>query len=143
MTMEKVVEDSYGDQRIAARLLQVFASAALLLCVAGLYSLLVYLVMQRTQELGIRLALGAQPQQVIRLVLREAGWILCAGLAFGLTISVFASRMLAGMVFEVKPYDALTLTGASGLLLASGLAAAYIPARQAARVDPMQALRTQ
>jgi predicted permease len=142
-TMDQVVEDSYGHQRIAARLLQLFAGSALLLCVAGLYSLLAYLVMQRTQELGVRLALGAQPKQVIWLVMREAAWILSAGLAIGLMISAFASRMLASMVFEVKSYDALTLTGASGLLLASGLAAAYIPARKAARVDPMQALRTE
>jgi predicted permease len=142
-TMDQVVEDSYVHQRLAARLLQLFAGSALLLCVAGLYSLLAYLVMRRTQELGIRLALGAQPKQVIWLVMREAGWILLTGSAIGLTISILASRVLASMVFEVKVYDALTLTAASGLLLASGLAASYIPARKAARVDPMQALRAE
>ncbi|MGA8443480.1 MAG: ABC transporter permease [Candidatus Sulfotelmatobacter sp.] len=142
-TMDQVVDDSYGDQRITARLLQIFAGSALLLCVAGLYSLLAYLVTQRTQELGIRFALGAQRQQVIWLVMRQAGWILLVGSAIGLMVSFFTGRMLADLLFGVKVSDVLTLTGASMLLMATGLGAAYIPARRAASVDPMQALRTE
>jgi predicted permease len=142
-TMDQVVDDSYGDQRITARLLQIFAGSALLLCVTGLYSLLAYLVTQRTQELGIRFALGAQRQQVIWLVMRQAGWILLVGSVIGLMVSFFAGRMLANLLFGVKASDVLTLTGANMLLMATGLGAAYIPARRAASVDPMQALRTE
>lgn len=85
-TMNQVVDDSFGNQRIAARLLEVFAGSALLLCVIGLYGSLAYLVSQRTQELAIRLALGAPRQQVIWLVLHEAEWILLAGSAVGLAL---------------------------------------------------------
>jgi len=141
--MDQVVEDSFGDQRMAARLLQVFGGSALLLCVAGLYGLLAYLVTQRTQELGVRLALGAQREQVIWLVMRQAWWILLTGSVIGLTVSFLSSRMLASFLYGVKTHDALTLGAASLLLLGIGLAAAYVPARRAARLDPMQALRTE
>ena len=117
-TMDQVVVDSYGDQRITARLLQIFAGSALLLCVTGLYSLLAYLVTQRARELGIRFALGAQRRQVIWLVIRQAGWILLVGSAIGLMASFFAGRMLANLLFVVKVSDVLTLTGASMLLIA-------------------------
>jgi len=142
-TMDQVVEDSFGDQRMAARLLQVFGGSALLLCVAGLYGLLAYLVTQRTQELGVRFALGAQREQVIWLVMRQAWWILLTGSVIGLTVSFLSSRMLASFLYGVKTHDALTLGAASLLLLGIGLAAAYVPARRAARLDPMQALRTE
>ena len=142
-TMDQVVEDSFGDQRMAARLLQIFGGSALLLCVAGLYGLLAYLVTQRTQELGVRLALGAQREQVIWLVMRQAWWILLTGSVIGLTVSFLSSRMLASFLYGVKTHDALTLGAASLLLLGIGLAAAYVPARRAARMDPMQALRTE
>jgi predicted permease len=142
-TMDQVVEDSFGDQRMAARLLQVFGGSALLLCVAGLYGLLAYLVTQRTQELGVRLALGAQREQVIWLVMRQAWWILLTGSVIGLTVSFLSSRMLASFLYGVKTHDALTLGAASLLLLGIGLAAAYVPARRAARLDPMQALHTE
>lgn len=141
-TMDQVVDDSYGDQRMAARLLQIFGGAALLLCVAGLYGLLAYLVTQRTQELGVRLALGAQRRQVIWLVMQQAGWILLTGSAIGLLVSFLSTRMLAGFLYGVQAHDALTLSAAILLLLGTGLAAAYVPARRAASVDPMQALRT-
>ena len=142
-TMDQVVVESYGDQRTAARLLQIFGGGALLLCVAGLYSLLAYLVTQRTQELGVRLALGAQREQVIWLVMRQAWWILLTGSVIGLTVSFLSSRMLASFLYGVETYDALTLCAASLLLLGIGLAAAYVPARRAARLDPMQALRAE
>jgi predicted permease len=142
-TMDQVVEDSFGDQRMAARLLQIFAGAALLLCVAGLYGLLAYLVSQRTQEFGVRIALGARRGQVITLVIRQAGWILSAGSAIGLALSFFLKRLLASFLYGVQARDALTLSAAVLLLLGTGLAAAYIPARRAASVDPMQALRAE
>jgi len=142
-TMEQVVEDSYGDQRIAARLLQLFAASALLLSVSGLYGTLAYFVTQRTRELGIRFALGAQQHQTIWLIMRQAGTILLLGSAAGLLISIFASRMLENLIFGVKAHDPLTFIAASVLLIVVGLTAAYIPARRAARVDPMSALRTE
>ena len=142
-TMDQVVDDSYGDQRTAARLLQFFGGSALLLCVAGLYGLLTYVVTQRTQELGVRLALGAQRGQMIWLVMQQAGWILLTGSAIGVVVSFFSTRMLAGFLYGVQAHDTLTLSAAILLLLGTGLAAAYLPARRAASVDPMQALRTE
>jgi len=142
-TMDQVVDDSYGDQRIAARLLQIFAGSGLLLCVIGLYGLLAYLVTQRTRELGVRFALGAQKQQVLWLVMRQAGGILLLGSGMGLITSFFASRMLESLIFGVKAHDPLTFIAASVLLIVVGLTAAYIPARRAAAVDPMSALRTE
>jgi predicted permease len=142
-TMDEVVDDSFGDQRMASQLLQLFAGSALLLCVTGLYSTLTYFVTQRTRELGIRFALGAQQHQAIWLIMRQAGAVLLLGSAVGLLISFFANRILRNIIFGVKTYDALALTATSLILIASGLAAAYLPARRAARVDPMQALRTE
>lgn len=142
-TMNKVVDDSLGNQRIAALLLQAFAGSALLLCLAGLYGSLAYLVTQRTQEVAIRLALGAARQQVIWLVLQQAGWILLAGVSGGLALALASTRMLASFLYGVKTYDALTLTAAMLLILGTGLAAAYVPAGRAASVDPMRALRVE
>ena len=142
-TMDQVVEDSYGDQRTAARLLQIFGGSALLLCIAGLYGLLSYLVTQRTRELGVRFALGAQRGQVIWLVMREAGYILAAGSIVGLVFSVFSSRVLKSFLYGVTPYDASTFGAASLLLIGAGLVAAYIPARRAAAMNPMEALRAE
>jgi predicted permease len=142
-TMDQVVDDSYGDRRIAARLLQFFAGSALLLCVVGLYGLLAYLVTHRTQELGVRLALGAQKNQLIWLVMRQAVVILMLGSAIGLGVSLLATRIISNLLYGVKAVDAVSLIGASLLLVLTGLAASYIPARRAANVNPMLALRAQ
>jgi predicted permease len=142
-TMDQLVQDSYGDQRIAARLLELFGGSALLLCVIGLYGLLAFLVTQRTRELGVRIALGAQRGQMIWLVMRQAGGMLLAGSTVGILLSYFSSRMLASLLYGVKTHDAWTMGAASLLLLGAGLAAAYVPARRAASVDPMEALRTE
>jgi ABC-type antimicrobial peptide transport system permease subunit len=124
-------------------LLQIFGACALLVCVAGLYGLLAYLVTQRTQELGVRIALGAKREQVIWLVMRQAGWMLLAGSTMGLMLSYFSSRVLESFLYGVKSHDASIMGAASLLLLGAGLAAAYFPARRAASVDPMEALRTE
>lgn len=142
-TMDEIVEDSFGSQRLAAELLEIFAASALLLCVAGIYGLLAYLVAQRTREMGLRIALGAQRWDVMGLVLRQAAWMLAAGLGIGLGLAYVASRGLGSFLYEVKPNDPWTLAAVTLLLLASGLGAAYWPARRAASVDPMQALRTE
>ena len=142
-TMDQVVDDSYGDRRVASHLLQMFAGSALLLCVVGLYGVLAYAVTQRTRELGVRLALGAQKRQLIWLVMRRAVVILVLGAAVGMAISLAATRIIVNMIYGVRPFDAITLIGATVLLVATGLLASYIPARRAAHVDPLQALRTE
>jgi predicted permease len=142
-TMDQIVEDSYGSQRLAVELLEIFAGSALLLCVAGIYGLLAYLVAQRTREMGVRIALGAQRWDVMGLVLRQAAWMLIAGLGVGLGLAYVASRGLRTFLYEVKPDDPWTLGAVTLLLFASGLVAAYWPARRAAGIDPMEALRAE
>jgi ABC-type antimicrobial peptide transport system permease subunit len=142
-TMDQVVEDSFGSQQIAARLLEIFGGAALLLCVSGIYGLLAFLVTQRTRELGVRIALGAQRRQVIWLVMKQAIWMLLAGAAGGLLLAYLSSRLLQTLLYGVRPHDPWTLGAVTVVLVTGGLTAAYLPARRAARVDPMQALRTE
>jgi predicted permease len=141
--MDQVVDDSYGDRRLASRLLELFAGSALLLCVVGLYGTLTYVVTQRTRELGVRLALGAQKRQLIWLVMRRAVVILAAGSAVGLAISLAATQVISNVIYGVRSYDAITLSAATVLLMATGLLASYLPARRAANVDPMQILRAE
>ncbi|MGH9606594.1 MAG: ADOP family duplicated permease [Terracidiphilus sp.] len=140
-TMDQIVEDSYGSQQLAAHLLEIFGGAALLLCVAGLYGLLAYVVSQRTRELGVRLALGAPRANVLWLVMRQAGTMLLAGVALGSGLALASGRLARGFLYGVKPHDGWTLAGAAVLLLLSGLVAAYLPARRAASIDPMEAIR--
>ncbi|HEV2273533.1 MAG TPA: ABC transporter permease, partial [Acidobacteriaceae bacterium] len=142
-TMDRIVEDSYGSQRLAAHLLEIFGVAALLLCIAGLYGLLAYVVTQRTHELGLRIALGAQRANLLWLVMRQAAAMLLVGVAAGIGLALASGRIVRGFLYGVSAHDGWTLTGAAALLLASGLAAAYIPARRAASVDPMEALRAE
>jgi ABC-type antimicrobial peptide transport system permease subunit len=105
MTMDQVVEDSYGSQRLAARLLQIFAGTALLLSITGIYGLLAYLVSQRTRELGLRIALGAQRRDVMSLVLRQAAWMLSIGSVIGLMLTYFSSMLLKTFLYGVKVHD--------------------------------------
>ena len=142
-TMDQVVDDSYGDRRMASHLLQLFAGSALLLCVVGLYGILAYVVTNKTRELGVRLALGAQKYQLIWLVMRRAVFILMSGSAIGLGGAFAVIRIVSSMLYGVRSYDAMTLSGATVLLLVTGILASYVPARRAANVDPMQALRTE
>lgn len=142
-TMEQVVEDSYGSQQLAARLLEIFGGTALVLCIAGIYGLLAYLVTQRTRELGIRIALGAQRVRLMAMVLGQAAGMLMAGLAVGLLLAYATSRVVATLLYGVKPHDPWTMIAVTLVLLVGGLAAACIPARRAAAVDPMVALRSE
>jgi predicted permease len=142
-TMDQVVEDSYGSQQLAARLLEIFGGTALVLCIAGIYGLLAYLVTQRTRELGIRIALGAQRSRLMAMVLRQAGAMLMAGLVVGLLLAYVTSRVIGTLLYGVKPHDPWTMAAVALILLMGGLAAACIPARRAAAVDPMVALRSE
>ena len=140
-TMDEIVEDSYGSQRLAAHLLEIFGGAALLLCVAGLYGLLAYVVNQRTRELGVRIALGAPRASVLWLVMRQAGGMLLAGVALGSGLALASGRLARGFLYGVKAHDGWTLAAAAMVLFFSGAAAAYLPAQRAASIDPMQAIR--
>jgi hypothetical protein len=142
-TMDQIVEDSYGSQRLAAHLLEIFGGAALLLCIAGLYGLLAYIVSQRTRELGVRIALGANRENLLWMVMRQAGVMLLAGVAVGLALAFAAGRLVGRFLYGVSPHDAWVMAGAPALLLITGLVAAYMPARRAASVDPMEALRAE
>lgn len=142
-TMDQVVEDSYGSQQLAAHLLEIFGGAALLLSLAGLYGLLRYTVAQRTREMGVRIALGARRSDVILLVMRQACVMLGVGLALGTTLALASARLVQGFLYGVTAHDGWTLACAETLLLLSGLCAAYLPARAAAGVDPVKALRAE
>ncbi len=140
-TMEQRVADSVGPQRFDASLLALFAAVALLLAVVGIYGVMSYWVTQRTHEIGVRVALGAQRRQVLRLVLARAAWLTLAGLAVGLVGALVLARSLSGLLFGVRPIDPLTLLAASAALAGIALVASWQPALRAAGVDPMVALR--
>lgn len=142
-TMDQVVEDSFGNQRLAAHLLEFFAASALLLSVAGLYGLLAWVVAQRTREMGVRIALGAGRGNLLWLVLRQAGLMLLIGVVAGLGLALSSARLLGSYLYGVSAHDGWTITAAAALLFASGILAAWLPARRAARVDPMHALRAE
>jgi predicted permease len=142
-TMDQVVADSYGNQTLAAHLLELFGATALLLCISGLYGLLAYVVAQRTREIGLRIALGAQRWQALWLVLRQAGALVIAGVVIGTVLAVATGKFVRGFLYGVAEHDAWTLTTVALLLLASGGLAAYFPARKAAMVNPIEALRTE
>ena len=142
-TMDQVVEDSFGSQRLAAHLLEIFGGAALLLCLAGLYGLLRYAVTQRTREMGVRIALGAQRRDVVWLVMRQAGNMLLVGMVLGTGLALASARLIQSFLYGVTAHDGWTLAAAAALLLVSGLSAAYLPARGAASMDPIKALRAE
>ena len=126
--------------RLATQLLAGFAAIALMLAAIGIYGVMAYRVRRRTRELGTRLALGASPAHLTRLVLRQAGAIALAGLALGIGAAAFATRALSSLLFGVTPWDPATLTAAARLLAAATLAASWLPARRAARVNPATSL---
>jgi len=129
--------------RFSAWLVGGFAAVALILGVVGLYGVIAYSVSQRTREIGVRMALGAQRSSVYRLVIGQAGWLTVAGLAIGLVCSVGASMLIRSMLFGVQAWDAITLGGVAMLLGVASIAASFLPARRAASVDPVKALRAE
>ncbi len=135
------VEGAMRRERLLAVLAGFFGGLALLLSVVGLYGLLAYVVLQRTGEIGIRMALGAQQRQVLWMVLRNALRLAGAGIVIGLPAAWWASRFVSSMVFGIKPTDPATMFGAAAMLGAAALAAGVLPARRASHVDPMVALR--
>ncbi len=142
-TMDQVVGDSVSSRRFPMLLLTGFAVVALLLAAVGIAGVVAYSVVQRTQEIGLRIALGADTRHVLQLVVGHSLWWTMAGVVAGLVASVGLLRMLEGLVFGVTPTDPFVLGMVSVLLVAVAVAASYIPARRAARVNPVTALRSE
>ena len=140
-TMTQLVASSVGQRRLSVQLLAGFSGAALLLAAIGLYGLLAFDVTQRTQEIGIRMALGAQRRDVLGLVVGQGMRLALLGVGIGLAAALALSRVLQTLLFDVKPTDPLTFTAVSLALIAVALLACWLPARRAAKVDPMEALR--
>ena len=140
-TMDESIHKFSTTPRFRSILLSVFAGLGLLLALIGIYGVIAISVTQQTREIGIRMALGAQPGDVMRMMLRRGLLWVAAGAAAGLIGALGATRLLGSLLFEVKATDPISFAIATGLLVAAALAACYVPARRAMRVDPMVALR--
>jgi len=141
-TMDRALQQSLGNQRISAWLTGVFAGVALLLSAVGLYSVLAYAVTQRTSEIGIRMALGADKGQVVSLILSQGMRLVGLGLLLGLGISAAGSRLLSSLLYEVGPLNPLVFGGVTLLFAVVAVFACLLPSLRAARIDPLVALRT-
>jgi predicted permease len=135
------IKDGLLRERLLSTLSSFFGVLAGILAVIGLYGVIAYMVVRRTNEIGIRMALGARPAAIVRLIIREGTRLLVLGLIIGAALSVLAARAATALLFGLKPYDPLTLVLASLVLATAALAASVFPARRAARLDPMAALR--
>jgi predicted permease len=142
-TLDAIVAKSISQQRFYMLLLTIFAGVALVLAAVGIFGVLSYAVSQRTREIGIRMALGAQGGTVIRLIVRQAMLLVAAGVAAGLTLGLLLSQTMAKMLFAIKPTDPPTYITVSLTLAAVSLFASWLPARRATRVDPIVALRSE
>ncbi len=142
-TIHQAVEDSFGSQKLIAYLLESFAALALMIASVGLYGLLSFAVAQRTREIGIRMALGAQQSSILGLVMRRAVVLVATGLALGCALAWFAAKFAGSYIYGVRAHDALTFTAVAIVLAASSFLAAWLPARRAAAVDPILALRSE
>ncbi|MGC9951326.1 MAG: FtsX-like permease family protein [Bryobacteraceae bacterium] len=139
--MDKIISDSLAARRFSMVLLGIFAALALTLSCVGIYGVLSYLAGQRTHEIGIRMALGAQRSDVLRLILGHGAKMALIGVAVGVVASLALTRLMDKLLFGVSAYDPLTFIAVACLLILVALAASYIPARRAMRVDPTVALR--
>ncbi len=139
--MEKTVADSIAGKRFTMTLLAVFAALALSLAAIGIYGVLSYLVGQRVPEIGIRMALGAQQFDVLRMILKDGARMTLAGVGIGLIAALALTRLMSSMLFGVSPTDPFTFVAVAALLCLIALVACYVPARRAMKVDPMMALR--
>ncbi len=141
ISLNESISGSLFGQKIAASLLSILAGSALFLAAIGLYGVMAYSVAQRTNEIGIRAALGAQPTDILRLVARESLTFALAGLAAGSVMAIALSRLVSAMLVHVSPFDPTIYAVVVAFTIFIALAATAIPARRAMRVDPMVALR--
>jgi ABC-type antimicrobial peptide transport system permease subunit len=139
--LDDVFDVLVAQRRFNMLLLGLFGVLAIAIASAGVYGLLTHLVQQRTQEIGIRLALGCEPWRILRMVLRGSLQLVGSGVVLGLALSWALSRATASFLFDVEPRDPVVLASVAGLLFAVGLAASLLPARRAAHVDPLTSLR--
>jgi ABC-type antimicrobial peptide transport system permease subunit len=144
-TMNERINDSQSAylHRSSAWLVGSFAALALLLRATGLYGVVAYSVSQQTREIGIRMALGGERGSVYRLILKEAGWLTALGIGIGLIASLAAAAVIRGLLFSVRSWDIPTLAAVAGVLAISALFASFLPARRAAALNPMDALRAE
>jgi ABC-type antimicrobial peptide transport system permease subunit len=138
---EEIVAHSIANQRFSMALLGVFAALALLLATVGIYGVLSYLVGERRQEIGVRMALGAKGVDVLRLVLSDGARMTLVGIGIGVLAALILTRLMAGMLYGVAPADPATFAMVALFLSGVALLACYVPARRASRVDPVVALR--
>jgi ABC-type antimicrobial peptide transport system permease subunit len=141
--VERLVQASLVRQRFSMTVMSAFALLALLLCASGIYGIISFTTTQRTREIGVRMALGADGPMIRRMVLREGSVVIAMGLALGLVGALASSRFLRTLLFEVRPSDPVTIGVVCALLAVVGLAACYVPARRATHVDPLTALRVE
>jgi len=140
-TLSETVSASLSQRRFSMEIVALFALTALLLTGLGIYGVISYIVSERTHEIGIRLALGAERRSILQMVLRQGLGLAIAGAAVGLVGAVVVSHLMTGLLYGVRPTDPLTFAGVALFLIAVALLACYIPARRAIRVDPLVALR--
>ena len=140
-TQQEQIDASMQQERIVAALTASFGVLALALACVGVYGVMAYSVAQRTSEIGIRMALGALPREVLTMVLREATWITLMGIICGIGGSLLSARLVKSLLYGLHPNDPVVLAASASLLALIGLAATWVPARRAAGVEPMQALR--
>jgi len=142
-SLDAQVAGNFNQERLVAQLTSLFGILALILASVGLYGVMSYFVARRTSEIGIRMALGATRSSVISMVLRGALWQIGLGLALGIPAALYAGHLMASMLYGVGGYDPLALAGGTGVLALCAAVAGFIPARRAASIEPMQALRTE
>jgi putative ABC transport system permease protein len=142
-TVEDIVGDAFQQPRLNTTLLTAFAALALALAVVGIYGVVSYAVTQRRQEIGVRVALGAQPADVFRLVVRQGAFLAVSGAAIGLAASSLLTPVLRSWLYEIEPGDRLTFAGVAAILVVIALLATAIPARRATKVDPVLAMRAE
>jgi ABC-type antimicrobial peptide transport system permease subunit len=140
-TVDQIIANSAAEPRFQTALVGSFGTLGLLLAIIGVYGVISYSVVQQTHEIGVRMALGAQRRDILHMILREGMLLAITGIAIGIGGALALTRVLRSMLFEIEPTDPATFVGVAIFLTIAALAACYIPARRAMKVDPMVALR--